>query len=84
MSNNNWGASPQKSDTATFNRPKWGDAPPQKSDTSRSARPGWGNGGPQKSDTGTFNVAQGASLRYEVPVYSVFVLNKVKIGRAHV
>lgn len=76
MSNNNWGAAPQKSDTASVNRPKWGDAP-QKSDTSRASRPGWGQGGPQKSDTGTANVAQGASQRCDVPVYSVFVLNKV-------
>lgn len=78
MSNNNWGASPQKSDTATLNHPKWGDAPPQKSDTSRTAGPGWGHGGPQKSDTGTVHVAnQGASMRYDIPIYSVFVLNKV-------
>lgn len=77
MSNNNWGAAPQKSDTASVNRPKWGDTAPQKSDTASAARPGWGQGGPQKSDTGTPNVAQGASLRYDVPVYSVFVLNKV-------
>ena len=77
MSNNNWGASPQKSDTATLNRQKWGDAPPQKSDTSRTAGSGWGNGGPQKSDTGTAGVAPGAPQRYEVPLYSVFVLNKV-------
>lgn len=77
MSNNNWGASPQKSDTATVNRQKWGDAPPQKSDTSRAAGSGWGHGGPQKSDTGTANVGTGPSQRYDVPVYSVFVLNKV-------
>ena len=77
MSNNNWGASPQKSDTATVNRHKWGDAPPQKSDTSRAAGSGWGHGGPQKSDTGTANVGTGPSQRYDVPVYSVFVLNKV-------
>lgn len=77
MSNNNWGASPQKSDTATSNRPKWGDTPPQKSDTFRTAGSGWGNGGPQKSDTGTPGVVQGASQRYDVPIYSVFVLDKV-------
>ena len=75
MSNNNWGVSPQKSDTATLNRPKWGDTPPQKSDTSRTAGSGWGQGGPQKSDTGT--VTTGASRRYDVPIYSFFVLDKV-------
>ncbi len=77
MSNKNWGAAPQKSDTASVNHPKWGDSPPQKSDTAKAARPGWGQGGPQKSDTGTPKAAQGAPQRCDVPVYSVFVLNKV-------
>ena len=77
MSNNNWGASPQKSDTGSHNRPKWGDTPPQKSDTSRNAKPGWGQGGPQKSDTGTAGITPGAPQRYDVPIYAVFVLNKV-------
>ncbi len=77
MSNKNWGAPPQKSDTASVNHPDWGNSPPQKSDTAKSARPGWGQGGPQKSDTGTPGAAQGAPRRCDVPVYSVFVLNKV-------
>lgn len=77
MSNNNWGASPQKSDTDSSNHPKWGDAHPQKSDTSQNARPGWGQGGPQKSDTGSANASQWASQCYDVPIYSCFVLNNV-------
>lgn len=77
MSNKNWGAPPQKSDTASVNHPDWGNSPPQKSDTAKSARPGWGQGGPQKSDTGTPGAAQGTPRRCDVPVYSVFVLNKV-------
>lgn len=83
MSNNNkWGGQPQKSDTSAGNKRGWGHGAPQKSDTTGSGNSAddkrtWGQGAPQKSNTGAGNNRPDGHTRYEVPTYSVYILNNV-------
>lgn len=75
-----WGqGSPQKSDTSAYGaRPNWGQGAPQKSDTSAGEAPrSWGQGAPQKSNTEYAGSRNDDKRRFDVPVYSVYVLNNV-------
>lgn len=75
--NQNWGGTPQKSDTSTAQRPRWGDAP-QKSDTSApGGRAAWGDAPPQRSDTGAPSGKQAARSSVETPEYSFYILGRV-------
>ena len=75
--NQNWGGTPQKSDTSTAQRPRWGDAP-QKSDTSASGgRAAWGDAPPQRSDTGAPTGKQASRSSVETPEYSFYILGRV-------
>lgn len=75
--NQNWGGTPQKSDTSTAQRPRWGDAP-QKSDTSATGgRAAWGDAPPQRSDTGAPSGKQAARSSVETPEYSFYILGSV-------
>lgn len=75
--NQNWGGTPQKSDTSTAQRPRWGDAP-QKSDTSApGGRAAWGDAPPQRSDTGAPSGKQAARSSVETPEYSFYILGSV-------
>lgn len=75
--NQNWGGTPQKSDTSTAQRPRWGDAP-QKSDTSApGGRAAWGDAPPQRSDTGAPSGKQAARSAVETPEYSFYILGSV-------
>lgn len=75
--NQNWGGTPQKSDTSTTQRPRWGDAP-QKSDTSApGGRAAWGDAPPQWSDTGAPSGKQAARSSVETPEYSFYILGSV-------
>lgn len=78
----NWGqGGPMKSDTGmdSGHKPQWGQGGPMKSDTGVDSghQPQWGRGGPQRSDTQAFDTHINNTRQYEVPIYSVFILNNV-------